>query len=65
VPLAQQLVGGAIGTLGLLGQLGMPPGSLGLLGALANLGNGYNPDGSMSGTQWQQAGQGQGPYGSY
>jgi hypothetical protein len=63
VPLAQQLVGGAIGTLGLLGQLGMPPGSLGLLGALANLGGGYNPDGSMSGTQWQQAGQGQGPYG--
>jgi len=37
VPLAQQIAGGAIGTLGLLGQIGMPVGSLGLLGAIANL----------------------------
>jgi hypothetical protein len=39
VPLPQQIAGGAIGTLGLLGQLGMPPGSLGLLGGLATLFN--------------------------
>jgi len=37
VPLAQQIAGGAVGTLGLLGQIGMPVGSLGLLGAIANL----------------------------
>lgn len=27
-----------------------------------NVASGYNPNGSMSGAQWQQAGQGQGPY---
>jgi hypothetical protein len=47
VPLAQQLVGGAIGGLGLLGSLnGL--GSLGLLGSLANRGN--NNGGSNAGS---------------
>jgi hypothetical protein len=61
VPLSQQIIGGAIGGLGLLGSLGgLPTG--GMLGGLGNLFGGYNADGSMSGNQWQQAGQGLGPY---
>jgi hypothetical protein len=69
VPLSQQIIGGAVGGLGLLGALGgFPAGGIlasgggGLLGGLANLGGGYNADGSMSGNQWLQAGQGLGPY---
>jgi hypothetical protein len=62
VPLAQQIAGGAIGGLGLLGALGGLPVGGGLLGGLANLAGGYNPDGTMSGNQWLQAGQGFGPY---
>jgi hypothetical protein len=69
VPLSQQLIGGTIGGLGLLGALGgLPTGGIlasgggGLLGGLANLAGGYNGDGSMSGNQWLQAGQGFGPY---
>jgi hypothetical protein len=68
VPLSQQIIGGAVGGLGLLGALGgFPAGGIlasgggGLLGGLANLG-GYNADGSMSGNQWVQAGQRLGPY---
>jgi hypothetical protein len=61
VPLSQQIIGGAIGGLGLLGSLGgLPTG--GLFGSIPNLLGGYNPDGSMSGNQWAQAGQGVGPY---
>jgi len=37
VPLAQQIVGGALGGLGLFGSLGNP--ALGLFGNLANSGN--------------------------
>jgi hypothetical protein len=37
VPLAQQIVGGAVGGLGLLGALGGFPGSQGLLGGVGNL----------------------------
>jgi hypothetical protein len=68
VPLSQQIIGGAVGGLGLLGALGgFPAGGIlasgggGLLGGLMNLGGGYNADGSMSGNQWVQAGQGLGP----
>jgi hypothetical protein len=61
VPPWQQIAGGAIGGLGLLGALGgLPTG--GLFGGLGNMLGGYNPDGSMSGNQWLQAGQGLGPY---
>jgi hypothetical protein len=67
VPLSQQIAGGAIGGLGLLGALGGLPtpgmfGAGGLLDGIANTLGGYNADGSMSGNQWLQAGQGLGPY---
>ena len=63
VPLSQQIAGGAIGGLGLLGSLGgLPTGGLGLLGSFGNMMGGFNPDGAMSGNQWVQAGQGLGPY---
>jgi hypothetical protein len=63
VPLSQQIIGGAIGGLGLLGSLGgLPTGGLGLLGSFGNMMGGFNPDGAMSGNQWVQAGQGLGPY---
>lgn len=52
VPLAQQIAGGAIGGLGLLGALGGLP-SGGLLGGLANLGGGAaSLPGGGSGLPW-------------
>jgi hypothetical protein len=37
-------------------------GAGGLLDGISSMLGGYNADGSMSGNQWLQAGQGLGPY---